>query len=211
MGVYEKLAKLQSEIKAPKDIYNRFGDFYYRNCESILNAAKPLMFDMKATILLTDEIVQMDSRYYVKATAKFIDLESPENVVVSAYAREPQSKAKMDDSQATGSASSYARKYALSGLLLLDDAKDPDTDAYAMMILEDDGDDEETSKESNEIEAKGKELKAYVDQLAKEKKFTKKKALDITRKHGAGSLTSLSSVEQYEKIKADIEKEVSGK
>lgn len=211
MGVYEKLAKLQSEIKAPKDIYNRFGDFYYRNCESILNAAKPLMFDMKATILLTDEIVQMDSRYYVKATAKFIDLESPENVVVSAYAREPQSKAKMDDSQATGSASSYARKYALSGLLLLDDAKDPDTDAYAMMTLEDDGDDEETSKESNEIEVKGKELKAYVDQLAKEKKITKKKALDITRKHGAGSLTSLSSVEQYEKIKADIEKEVSGK
>lgn len=211
MNVYEKLEHVQREIKVPKNIYNKFGDFFYRNCEAILNAAKPLMFDLKAMLLLDDEIIQKDSRYYVKATAKFIDLESGESVEVSSFAREPQSKAKMDESQTTGSASSYARKYALSGLFLLDDAKDPDSNEYVMMTTEDDEPDSDVKNNNDDINEKGKDLKSYVDSLAKDKKITKKKALDIARKHGAGSLTSISSTEQYEAIKAEIDKEVSGK
>lgn len=127
MSIYEKLLSIQTELKAPKSQYNKFGGYNYRNCEDILEALKPLLKRHNATVLLTDEIENIGDRFYVRANATFIDIESGEKVTVSALAREDLSKKGMDSSQVTGSTSSYARKYALNGLFCIDDNRDADT------------------------------------------------------------------------------------
>ena len=128
MNIYEKLLAIQNELKAPKSQFNKFGGYNYRNCEDILEAVKPLCAKHKALVFLTDDIVQNGDRYYVKATATFVDVESPETpILVTAYAREEETKKGMDGSQVTGASSSYARKYALNGLFDIDDTKDSDT------------------------------------------------------------------------------------
>lgn len=119
------LQKIQSELKANKSQYNNFGGYSYRSCEDILEAAKPVLAKYEASITLTDEIVLIGDRYYVKATATLKTKEITESV--SAFAREEAARKSFDVSQITGSASSYARKYALSGLFALDDTKDADT------------------------------------------------------------------------------------
>lgn len=118
-----KLADIQKSLKAPKGQYNSFGKYKYRSAEDILEAVKPLL-NGEATIIISDELVLIGSRYYVKAEAKFIGTDTAS---VTAYAREEETKKGMDASQITGSASSYARKYALNGLLLIDDAKEVDS------------------------------------------------------------------------------------
>lgn len=131
MNIYEKLQIIQSKLKAPKSQYNKFGGFAYRNCEDILEAAKPLLAEVKAVVTLADEIVLIGERFYIKATATLIDAESNEphcnKIHNTAYAREEESKKGMDGSQVTGASSSYARKYALNGLFAIDDNKDSDT------------------------------------------------------------------------------------
>lgn len=129
--LYEKLAAVQAELNAPKNRQNKFGGYSYRSCEDILEAVKPLLKKNKAAIKITDILTQIGDRYYVNAQAYFIDCEKAgEFIVTEAFAREPEEKKGMDAAQITGTASSYARKYALNGLLLIDDAKDPDTDEY---------------------------------------------------------------------------------
>ena len=128
MSVYEKLMNVQSELKAPKGQFNSFGKYKYRSCEDILEAAKPVLGKHKAVIVLSDTIEVNADRVYVKASATFIDVETGDCVQNTAYAREDAEKKGMDASQITGTASSYARKYALNGLLLIDDTKDADTD-----------------------------------------------------------------------------------
>lgn len=123
------LAQIQSELKAPKGQYNKFGGFNYRSCEDILEAVKPLLKEWGLVLLITDDIVQIGERYYVRATATIYDSEGS-YISNSALAREDANKGKMDGSQMTGSASSYARKYALNGLFCIDDTKDADTDEY---------------------------------------------------------------------------------
>lgn len=118
-----KLNEIQKALKAPKNQYNSFGKYKYRNCEDILEAVKPLLGD--STLYISDEIVEIGGRVYVKATATFND--GKEVIKVSAFARESEIKKGMDDSQITGATSSYARKYALNGLFLIDDTKDADT------------------------------------------------------------------------------------
>lgn len=130
MNLYEKLQKIQYEMKAPKNLYNKFGNYKYRNAEGILEAFKPFGEKYKVALVLDDEIVNIGDRYYIKATATIYDIEKEESVRNSAYARESFDKKGMDDSQITGTASSYARKYALNGLFLLDDTKDADTDEF---------------------------------------------------------------------------------
>ena len=125
--VLEKLLNVQSKLKAPKSQRNDFGNYNYRNCEDILESVKPLLAETKATIILTDKLLLVGERYYIEATARFIDVETGEEVSNTAYAREEEAKKGMDGSQITGSASSYARKYALNGLLDIDDTKDSDT------------------------------------------------------------------------------------
>lgn len=131
MGVYEKLMQVQSELKAPKNQYNSFGKYNYRSCEDILEGVKPLLLKVKATLTISDEIVQVADRIYVKATSTFTDIENGETITNSAYAREANDKKGMDESQVTGATSSYARKYCLNGLLCIDDTKDADTDERA--------------------------------------------------------------------------------
>lgn len=121
-----KLMMIQSELKAPKNQRNNFGKYNYRNCEDILNALKPHLMKYKCVVLLTDDLVLVGDRFYIKATAKLVDAESNNTISVNAYAREEETKKGMDSSQITGSASSYARKYALNGLFAIDDTKDSD-------------------------------------------------------------------------------------
>lgn len=128
MEFNEKLREVQTQIKAPKNLYNTFGKYKYRNAEGILEAVKPFLGKYNLCLTLGDEIVQVGERYYIKATATLYDGAGSRSVSVSAYAREAAVKKGMDDSQITGTASSYARKYALNGLFLLDDTKDADTD-----------------------------------------------------------------------------------
>ena len=130
MGINEKLMRIQTQIKAPKNLYNSFGKYNYRNAESICEAAKPFLEKENVSLILVDDMVAIGNRYYLKTTARLLDNESNENIEVSAFAREPETYKGMSESQITGTASSYARKYALNGLFLLDDTKDADTDEY---------------------------------------------------------------------------------
>lgn len=124
----DKLIKIQTELKAPKNMYNSFGKYKYRSAESILEAVKPLCEKHGCLLTLSDELVNVGDRYYIRATAT---LRTPKDrFEVTAYAREDETKKGMDGSQISGTASSYARKYALNGLFLIDDTKDADTDEY---------------------------------------------------------------------------------
>jgi hypothetical protein len=122
MELINILAEIQKNLKAPKGQFNSFGKYKYRNCEDILEAVKPLLNG--AVLVISDELINFNDRYYVKATAS-IRLNG-EDVEATAYAREAETKKGMDVAQVTGAASSYARKYALNGLFLIDDTKDPD-------------------------------------------------------------------------------------
>ena len=118
------LLKIQSELKAPKNQFNKFGNYSYRSAEDILEAVKPLLSKYSCQMTISDEMVSVGERIYVKATVTFTEGEKV--TTVSAFAREEETKKGMDAAQITGSASSYARKYALNGLFLIDDTKDPD-------------------------------------------------------------------------------------
>lgn len=128
--IYETLKKVQAELKAPKNLYNSFGKYKYRNAEGICEAVKPYETKYNFCLILSDKILQVGDRYYVEATATMIDCGDGSQHSVTALAREADEKKGMDESQLTGTASSYARKYALNGLFLLDDTKDADTDEY---------------------------------------------------------------------------------
>lgn len=163
------LRSIQCELKAPKGQYNSFGKYSYRSCEDILEAVKPLLDKYKATVYITDEVVSVGDRIYVKATATFVDKDGKE-VSVSAFAREPVARKGMDEAQVTGATSSYARKYALNGLFLIDDNKDADTD-------ESRNESEARSKASGSDTPKSDAPKVQrpnytAEQLAKMKKWT---------------------------------------
>ena len=128
--IYEKLISVQNELKAPKDKRNNFGGYNYRSCEGILEAVKPLLQAQGLMLTIKDEVVNIGDRYYVRATALLDDISSNGEIAVTALAREEEAKKGMDASQITGTASSYARKYALNGLFLIDDTKDADTDEF---------------------------------------------------------------------------------
>ena len=126
MSIGTKLLNIQQKVNAPKNQYNKFGDYYYRSCEDILQAVKPILAENNCTLVIWDEPIQVGERHYIKATAELTDCDDGNKTTVQAYAREEETKKGMDGSQITGSASSYARKYALNGLFCLDDTKDAD-------------------------------------------------------------------------------------
>lgn len=128
MKLHEKLLAIQTKLKAPKGQYNKFGNFNYRSAEDILEAVKPLNAEQGVLLTITDEIKEIGGRVYVVATATVTD--GTDELKVSAFAREPENKKGMDESQITGATSSYARKYALNGLYAIDDNKDADTDEH---------------------------------------------------------------------------------
>ena len=131
MTVYKKLIKVQQELKAPKNQRNTFGNYNYRNAEDILEALKPILVKHEADVFLSYKIIVKENLWtYVEATATFVDIDTGESTCTTGYAREAETKKGMDPSQITGSASSYASKYALNGLFLIDDTKDADTDEH---------------------------------------------------------------------------------
>ena len=127
MSIYEKLNKVQLELNAPKNLYNKFAGYAYRNCEGILTGLKPLLEKYGCIIILSDNVVQLGERFYVVATATFTDVETGETISNTAYAREGNDQKGLTPAQITGSCSSYARKYALNGLLAIDDVQDDDS------------------------------------------------------------------------------------
>ena len=161
MGVNEKLLAVQTELKAPKNQYNSFGKYKYRSCEDILEGVKPVLAKNKATLVVSDDIVQVGERFYVEAIAKFIDIETGDSIQNTAFARESDDKKGMDAAQVTGATSSYARKYALNGLFLIDDTKDADTDEYANQ--QNKAAKKNTKAESKTDEQKNAEMAASVD------------------------------------------------
>ena len=129
--IYAALLAVQRDLRAPKNQTNSFGGYTYRSAEDIIEAAKPILADVGLVLKMSDEVVAIGDRVYIKATATVIDIATGDSESTVAYAREPQEKKKSDESQITGAASSYARKYALNGLFAIDDNKDADTDEYA--------------------------------------------------------------------------------
>lgn len=172
MSVYKKLLDVQKRLNVPKNQRNEFGKYNYRTCEDILSAVKPLLAEVNATLIVTDELVLQGDWHYIKATATFIDCEEEKSVSNTAYAREEQIKKGMDVSQVTGSTSSYARKYALNGLFCIDDEKDAD---YRVVYM-----DEEK-----------------LDALKKELVRTKKSLKSLLANYGCKMVTELSKV-QYD-------------
>lgn len=189
MNIYEKLAKIQAELKAPKNQYNRFGGYNYRSCEDILEAVKPLAHKYNAVVVVSDELSVKGDRYYVVAHAMLVDTEGEGQITATAYAREPDTKKGMDSSQITGASSSYARKYALNGLFAIDDTKDKDTNEAAKEEAE--REKESTKTEEQERQDAIEEFKAEAlkrgfteeeQQLLILKSFKGKKVSEMTLK-----------------------------
>ena len=217
MSVYAKLIKMQEELKAPKNQYNQFGKYHYRSCEDILEGLKPVLSKYGATLVVTDSLEVIGDRYYVKATAKLIDIDSGEFIENSAYAREDLSQKGMSESQITGSTSSYARKYCLNGLFLIDDTKDSDTDEYQNQQNKPSQKTQKQSeqntqpatkmKDSPAEKAKNEELRASVDQdfvphgegMTPKRIARLKKAQEITGKNDKTVLAT-AKAESFETI-----------
>lgn len=222
MNIYEKLLNIQNELKAPKGQFNKFGGYKYRSCEDILEAVKPICKKYKAVLVLSDEMVVLGDgvsqsqiikddgteqethtmikgqRYYIKATALLTNVEEPlEMVSNTAYAREEENKKGMDGSQITGTASSYARKYALNGLFNIDDTKDADTDEFTKQ-----------QQHSNNNEINGEKIITKTQIQALNKSIENAKIKDevvemILSSYGYGS-TSEIKVKDYKQIVEDL-------
>lgn len=189
MNIYEKLSNIQNELKCTKNQLNKFGGYKYRSCEDILEAVKPLCKKHKAVLILSDALCNIGDRYYIQATARLTDLECPiENedtcICNTAYAREEEIKKGMDGSQITGTASSYARKYALNGLFCIDDTKDADTDEYQKQTQEDEGNKKITKVQAESLVdlIKNKMLDVNETYLEIYSKYGYKKTADIKQK-----------------------------
>ena len=179
MDLRRKLLNIQSELKAPKSQYNNFGRYKYRSCEDILEAVKPILHKYNATLNITDKIEMIGDRFYVMATAYLLDTESDECISNTAYAREELEKKGQDGSQITGTASSYARKYCLNGLFLIDDSRDADTVEEATLIPEDMKCTEEQKNEINDLLKSKKCSKKKFEEIQKKYKFNS--SADLTR------------------------------
>lgn len=186
MGINDKLLTIQSELKAPKGQYNSFGNYKYRSCEDILEAVKPLLKANGCVLTITDTVEQVGDRYYIKAEATITDVKTEASKSNIAYAREAESKTKMDESQITGTASSYARKYALNGLFCIDDTKDADTDEHAKQTgAEPKQEKKATEKQIAAIRAIAKEQGKELDE-AIVRGWTSKKASEFIESYKGG-------------------------
>jgi hypothetical protein len=180
----KRVSAVQAELKAPKGQYNSFGKYRYRSCEDILEAVKPLLVKYGIVLTINDELIYLGDRYYIKSTACLRDTESECSICNSALAREEETKKGMDGSQITGTASSYARKYALNGLFCIDDTKDADTDEYA----------------KNQAEPK-KEKTPRERLIAK----LNEKGIDVTAYAKEKGLSSKTTAERFEELLKELE------
>lgn len=189
--IYKKLLNIQTELKAPKSQYNSFGKYSYRSCEDILEALKPLLKEYDAVVTISDEVVNIGDRFYIKAVVSFIDLETGEVLKNTAFAREEENKKGCDASQVSGATSSYARKYALNGLFGIDDNKDSDsTNKHG----------KEDSTPSKKTTPKKEESKLTPRQLQEVE--IKDLCRDLVAKHGAEIKDKcISILKEFEPIK----------
>ena len=190
MNIYEKLSNIQNELKAPKGQYNKFGGYKYRSCEDILEAVKPICKKYNTVLVLSDTLVNIGERYYIQATARLTDIEKPtemEDTCISntAYAREEESKKGMDGSQITGTASSYARKYALNGLFNIDDTKDADTDEF--------------TKQTQGNEKIDSKFETALRKRITDNNIANEKVIEVLKKYGYSKLNEIELV-NYKKI-----------
>lgn len=160
-AIYASLQAVQRDLKAPKGQFNSFGKYKYRSCEDIVEAVKPLLNDNGLILTMSDSVEEIGNRIYIKATASVIDVVTGDKVEVTAMAREPEEKKGMDTSQITGTASSYARKYALNGLFAIDDTKDADTDAFAIQNAQNDA---QATEKKNKGKSTNKDSKALYNE-----------------------------------------------
>lgn len=186
-NIYEKLSTIQSNLKAPKGQFNSFGKYKYRSCEDILEAVKPICSENRLSLVVKDDIVLVGERYYIKAIATLYDLDSEKTIEATALARESETKKGMDDSQITGTASSYARKYALNGLFNIDDTKDADTDAYTKKT---------TVKKP--VDNKLKKVKETLNQICTDQQLDK---MQIAKKY---NLSAKSTYEDYSNVVQEL-------
>lgn len=197
MDFKDKLIAIQAELKAPKDKYNSFGKYAYRSAESILEAVKPLLKKYGVFLKLTDEVVEIGGRVFCRAMAMITDCESEKSDYVLAFAEIANEKKGMDVSQITGTASSYARKYALNGLFLIDDNKDADTDEYQggrKSEPEDEGEKMRQEVAAMKIDlVKAKSLEARL-------KSMNVKVPDLLARYGVENITDLTEGQHYEII-----------
>lgn len=196
-NLIEKLGYIQAELKAPKNQFNKFGGYKYRNCEDILEAVKPLLKKEGLVLLISDDIYTVNDRTYVRADATITDGETERTCY--GYAREALTKKGMDESQITGASSSYARKYALNGLFLIDDTKDADNDAP----------DQEQAKPKKEdpIAKKGHELRAVIQRWCELNGKEPKKIMESVSKRPDFT----KSVAYYTKVIAEFEQDIKEK
>lgn len=176
----EKLSQIQVELKAPKNQYNKFGNYKYRNCEDILEAVKPICYKNRTTLVIEDQLVVYGDRYYIKGIATLYDWDSEITIQTSALARESATKKGMDDSQITGATSSYARKYALNGLFNIDDTKDNDSEELKQQREGKEKEDKKSPKSTT------KNSGTAVSKDAKEVKIAKIQQFYTTRKKSFG-------------------------
>lgn len=190
--IHQKLIEVQEELKAPKGQYNSFGKYYFRSTEDIVEALKPLLIKRGLLLLMYDEIELIGSRIYVVSTADLTD--GAANIKVSARARESETKKGMDDSQITGTSSSYARKYALNGMFLIDDSKDADTPEYSGQM-----NNQQQSKQPKQPGVTLDAVKTALNDLVKKTNgdYTKISAY-LLKQVGADNFNTLSSQQLFE-------------
>lgn len=189
MNIYEKLSNIQNELKAPKGQFNKFGGYKYRSCEDILEAVKPICKKYNTTLVLGDTLKNIGERYYVEAIVILYDIDKPTDVISNtAYAREEENKKGMDGSQITGTASSYARKYALNGLFNIDDTKDADTDEFTKQT------------QDNDKKPTDKLLEALEDSIKNNMFDVSGKDKEILNKYGYDKVKDIKTMTDYNKI-----------
>lgn len=199
MNIYEKLSKLQARISVPKSRYNSFGNYHYRSLEDIFEAIKKPLEEFKLALAVADDVVIAGDRYYIKATISLINTEKPEeHIEVSSFAREIDIKKGMDVSQITGAASSYARKYALSGLLLLDDNQDADTEEPQQHIQKQKPK-EELNQQKPQPQKQEFDKQAFIQSIQKiinEKQLSAKVVQTTLKLYGLQKLEDVASKEE---------------
>lgn len=204
MNIYEKLNKIQTELKAPKGQLNKFANYRYRSCEDILEAVKPLLAATKTALTINDGIVLIGDRYYVEAVATLHDCEKPgEKVFNAAFAREEESKKGSDASQVTGASSSYARKYALNGLFAIDDTKD--SDATNTHGKEETVDTQADMPESERVDATKQINKIQAEAIKALAEKTNSDVAALCKHYGVASLDALN-IQQWMDAKKIMEK-----
>jgi len=190
----DRLAKVQSELNAPKNQYNSYGNYKYRSCEDILASVKPLLAANGLSMTISDEVLLVGERFYIQATVRVTDVKDPtQYITTKALAREPLTQKGMADSQVTGTASSYARKYALNGMFLIDDTKDADTDEFHKQTSD--------KEKDNKVKAEGREeMIAFLEKNMPEER--KQKMLEAYHISEIKYMKQADLTKVYAKIKA---------